>query len=393
MNYTDIIEKLKDFWAVVADVWQQGVFGVRIGRLLTAAFIFIVFLAFRRLLASIIINRLKILTKKTSGKVDDRILAALEQPIIMIPVVIGLFFSLEYLNLENVFGEIGIKLVRSFIVFIIFWMFYNLVDPLSFLLNRVEVIFSAAMRNWLIKVIKITFIFIGSATALEIWGIQIGPILAGLGLFGVAVALGAQDLFKNLISGLLIISEKRFNIGDWILVDGIVEGTVENVGFRSTIVRRFDKAPVYVPNAKLADSAVTNFSSMTHRRIFWHIGVEYRTTIEQLRRIRDGIESYIIESDEFARPDEVPTFVRIDRFSDSSIDIMLYCFTRSIVWGEWLEIKERLALKVKEIVEGAGSSFAFPSHTIYMNDFAGERPEVFVPPEREKKITGSADGI
>lgn len=393
MSYTDIIEKLKDFWVVVVDVWQQGVFGVQIGRLLTAAFIFIVFLAFRKLLGSLIMNRLRILTKKTSGKVDDRVLAALEQPIIMIPVVIGLFFALEYLNLDNVFGEIGIKFVRSFIVFIIFWMFYNLVDPLSFLLNKVEAVFSAAMRDWLIKVIKITFIFLGSATVLEIWGIQIGPILAGLGLFGVAVALGAQDLFKNLISGLLIISEKRFNIGDWILVDGVVEGTVENIGFRSTIVRRFDKAPVYVPNAKLADSAVTNFSAMSHRRIFWHIGVEYRTTIEQLRRIRDGIESYIIENEEFAGPDEVPTFVRVDRFSDSSIDIMLYCFTRSIVWGQWLEIKERLALKVKEIVEGAGSSFAFPSRSIYMSNFAGEKPEIFVPPDKEQETAGSTDGI
>jgi MscS family membrane protein len=290
---------------------------------------------------------------------------------------------LEYLNLGGVFNELGIKLVRSLIVFIIFWAFHNLVDPLSFLLNKVEVIFSAAMRDWLIKVIKITFMFIGAATILEIWGIKIGPILAGLGLLGVAVALGAQDLFKNLISGLLIISEKRFNIGDWILVDGVVEGTVEAIGFRSTIVRRFDKAPVYVPNTKLADSAVTNFSAMTHRRIFWHIGVEYRTKIDQLRMIRDGIEAYILENDEFAKRDEVPTFVRIDGFSDSSIDIMLYCFTNSIVWGQWLEIKERLALKIKEIVEGAGSSFAFPSRTIYMTDIAGEKPEIFIPPEKD----------
>ena len=162
----------------------------------------------------------------------------------------------------------------------------------------------------------------------------------------------------------------------------MVEGTVEDIGFRSTIVRRFDKAPVYVPNAKLADTAVTNFSSMTHRRIYWHIGVEYRTTIEQLREIRDRIEKYILENDDFARPGEVPTFVRIDRFSDSSIDIMLYCFTRSIIWGEWLEIKERLALKIKEIVEGAGSSFAFPSRTLYSGSPAGDLPEVFVPPKK-----------
>jgi len=215
---------------------------------------------------------------------------------------------------------------------------------------------------------------------LEIWGIQVGPILAGLGLFGVAVALGAQDLFKNLIAGILIIAERRFNKGDWIRVDGVVEGTVEQIGFRSTMVRRFDKAPVYVPNTDLSENAVTNFTAMTHRRIYWHIGVEYSTTLDQLKAIRDQIEAYIFNEAEFANPEDVSTFVRIDRFSNSSIDIMLYCFTNTTNWGEWLEIKERLAYKVKQIVEGTGTGFAFPSQSLYVQAVPGEAPEVFVPP-------------
>jgi MscS family membrane protein len=102
--------------------------------------------------------------------------------------------------------------------------------------------------------------------------------------------------------------------------------------------------------------------------------------VNQLRIIRDDIENYILESDDFAKPPEVPTFVRIDKFSDSSIDIMVYCFTKTTVWGEWLQIKEALAYGVKEIVEGAGTAFAFPSRSIYMETVAGEKPEVFVPP-------------
>lgn len=380
-----IFENLRNFWDIVVDVWQQGVFGIQIGKLLTAAFIFFLFLMLRKLIATQIIKRFKKLADKTETQIDNKIVDALEQPIAMIPLVLGLFFALQYLDLEGVLGDIGLRLVRSFIVFVIFWGFFNLVAPLSFLLNKVAIIFSTAMRDWLLKIIKMVLVFVGAATILEVWGIKIGPILAGLGLFGVAVALGAQDLFKNLISGILILSEKRFNIGDWILVDGVVEGTVEDIGFRSTIVRRFDKAPVYVPNARLADSAVTNFSAMTHRRIFWHIAVEYRTTVDQLRRIRNAIEAYILENDAFAKPHEVPTFVRIDRFSDSSIDIMLYCFTRTIFWGQWLEIKEKLALKIKEIVEGAGAGFAFPSRSIYMSTPAGEAPEVFVPPGEQPR--------
>jgi MscS family membrane protein len=110
------------------------------------------------------------------------------------------------------------------------------------------------------------------------------------------------------------------------------------------------------------------------------IGVEYRTTIEQLRTIRDAIEEFLLNSKDFAQPPDVPTFVRIDKFSDSSIDIMVYCFTKTTVWGEWLELKEQLAYKIKEIVEGAGTSFAFPSRSIYMEKTGSEKPEVFIPP-------------
>jgi MscS family membrane protein len=135
-----------------------------------------------------------------------------------------------------------------------------------------------------------------------------------------------------------------------------------------------------VPNAKLSDNAVTNFSAMTHRRIYWVVGVEYRTTVEQLREIRDGIEQYVLNSEDFAKPPEVATFVRIDKFSDSSIDIMLYCFTKTTVWGEWLAIKEELAYKIKQIVTEAGTSFAFPSRSIYVETLPTEQPEIFEPP-------------
>jgi MscS family membrane protein len=196
-------------------------------------------------------------------------------------------------------------------------------------------------------------------------------------------------LFKNLIAGMLILIERRFSHGDWILVDGVVEGLVENFGFRSTLVRRFDKAPVFVPNAMLSDNPVVNFSRMTYRRIFWKIGVLYGTSVDQLREIRDRIEQYVVESDDFADPSsEVATFVRVDSFNDSSIDIMLYCFTKTKVWGEWLEIKERLAFHVKDVVEEAGSGFAFPSRSLYIETPAGEIAEVFRPPEESDRYEG-----
>jgi len=374
------MEKLKQFYLLVQDVWKNGLFGIDIGHFVVAVFIFFAFLLLRRLFARFIMGRIKTVTKRTKTVIDDDMLAALEKPVQFIPVVLGVYFAAEYLPIYGGIEIIANKLVRSLIVFVIFWGFVNLLSPMAFLLRRLEEVFSSSMIDWLLKAIKATFIFLGAATILEIWGIKVGPILAGLGLFGVAVALGAQDLFKNLISGILVIAEKRFNIGDWIRVDGVVEGTVESIGFRSTLIRRFDKAPVFVPNSKLSDHAVINFSSMTHRRIYWKIGVKYRTTVEQLRQIRNAIEKYILDSAYFEKPPKVSMFVRIDRFSDSSIDIMVYCFTKTTEWGKWLEIKEALAYRIKEIVEEAGSAFAFPSQSLYVETLPTEAPEIFIPP-------------
>ncbi len=377
------MENLKQFWLVVVDVWQKGFLGIDLGRIVVALLIVFGFLLVRRLFAKLIAGRLRAIAKRTRFEIDDEVVNALEAPLALIPVVLGVFIAAEYLSLTGQVESFADNIVRSLVVYAIFWILVRLVQPLSFLLEKLEKVFSAAMVDWLIKSIRIALIFIGTATVLEIWGIQVGPILAGLGLFGVAVALGAQDLFKNLISGILIIAERRFSPGDWIQVEGVVEGTVEVIGFRSTLIRRFDKAPVHVPNARLSDNSVTNFSAMTHRRIYWVVGVLYRTTVEQLREIRDGIEQYILNEEDFAKPPEVPTFVRIDRFSESSIDIMVYCFTRTKVWGEWLAIKEKLAYKIKEIVEGAGTSFAFPSRSIYIESESAKEAEVFVPPSMD----------
>lgn len=373
------MEKLKQFWLLVLDIWDKGVFETSFGRIFVALSIILLALLVRNLFVRLIIGWFHRMAKKTRTRFDDDALAVLERPMAFIPLVVGIYLAVDYLAFSGGLKIFADRLVRSLIVLVIFWAFRNLVVPFSTILRQLERYFTASMVDWLIKAIRVALIFIGVATVLEIWGIRIGPIIAGLGLFGVAVALGAQDLFKNLISGILIIAEKRFNPGDWIKVDGEVEGTVEDIGFRSTLIRQFDKAPVYVPNAKLSDNSLINYSKMSHRRIYWMIGVEYRTTVDQLRQIRDGIEAYIRECDAFDTSPAVPTFVRIDRFNDSSIDILIYCFTRTTLWGEWLAIKESLAYEIKRIIQAAGTAFAFPSQSVYVKRMPSDMPEVLAP--------------
>ncbi len=375
-----LMEKLIELWAIAVDVWQHGFYGIDIGRIVIALLILAVCLLIRHLFARVILGRIRRWTEGTRTTFDDHAVRAMERPLGFVPVIVGVFLAGEALGPSGLAEIIFTRVIRTMIAFVIFWMLFNGVEPLSGFLDRLEKMFSRSLVQWVVKALKFAVVVVGGATILEIWGIAVGPIIAGFGLIGVAVALGAQDFFKNLIAGLLIIAERRFGPGDWIKVDGVVEGTVELIGFRSTRVRRFDKAPVYVPNADLSDNAVTNFSAMTHRRIYWTIGVEYRTTVPQMREIRDRIEEAILGDDRFAHPPEVATFVHIDSFGDSAINILLYCFTRTTNWGEWLAIKEELAYTIKDIVEGAGSGFAFPSQSIYVESLPTSAPEPFVVP-------------
>ena len=164
----------------------------------------------------------------------------------------------------------------------------------------------------------------------------------------------------------MVLVEKRFKIGDWIYVEGITEGIVERIGFRSTVIRKFDKSIATIPNSSFAENAVVNISETTNWRISWIITLQYNSTIDQLKNIRDQIEKYIESNKDFKIGDDTEHAVRIDKFSDSSIDLYVRCFTKTNEWGEWLKVKERLAVEVKKIVESNGASFAFPSTSIYV---------------------------
>ncbi|WP_417491391.1 mechanosensitive ion channel family protein [Maricaulis sp.] len=376
---TGFLAQSGELWTQIVAVWQTSFLGVSVGHGVSAVIILLLGITLRSILARTIVALLKRMAQKTENGVDDAIVEALTGPLKLVPVIVALFFAMNILEAGT--GSTAIadvdRIIPSLVAVAIFWALHNAVDPLMHLMRALENALTPVMLDWLTKAMRILFVIIGAAAVLQIWNIPVGGIIAGLGLFGVAVGLGAQDLFKNLIAGLLILAEKRFLPGDWIKVDGVVEGTVEEINFRSTLVRRFDKGPVYVPNSKLSDNAVTNFSRMTHRRTYWIIGVRYDTTVEQLKAIRDRVLDYVTSHPDYAQAPEVSTFMRVDSFGPSSIDFMLYCFTRTTNWGEWLRLKEDLAFTIKTIVEEAGTDFAFPSSSIYLEQGA----ELFSPPE------------
>ena len=141
---------------------------------------------------------------------------------------------------------------------------------------------------------------------------------------------------------------------------------MESIGFRSTVVRRFDKSLATIPNFQFAEKAVINNSQTTNRRINWLIGLEYRTTSKQLSDIKEQIENYIKNNKEFSTDGDTFLNINIDQFAASSIDIRLICFTKTNKYLEWMQVKDALALEIKSIVEKNKASFAFPSTSIYV---------------------------
>ncbi len=378
------METFNSFTDLFIDVWNNGVFGINATDIIVSLVIFLLFYLLRRLIARFILNRLSRIVSKTSNQIDDAVIEVLDGPLKFLPVVLGFFIASSYLDVSDNNQDFLDLLNRSLITIFIFWLLHQLIIPFSFVIKNFESKISKPLVDWTLKGLKILVIVLGAVAILELWGIRVGPVIAGLGLFGVAVALGAQDLFKNLISGIMILMEKRFTVGDVILVSGEVEGVVEQIGFRSTLVRRFDSTPVMVPNYKFAEQSVTNYTRRHHRRIRWLIGLEYRTTIDQLKKIRDEINSLIEKDDNFAKNQNASFYVRIDSFSDSSIDMLVQTFTVTNDWAEFLKIKESLAVKIIEIVENNEAGFAFPSQSLYVEKLSDEKTEIFNPQSNKK---------
>ena len=359
----EILSNLKKY---IIDALNQGALGLSLVEISILLVSFFIAFAIRALVAKFIIIKIKRIVQKTGNIIDDQLFESLAPPLKFLPILFVFILTGFLTDYDSKLTFIIERINRTFVTIFVFWLMHQSLLPLTYAFQKLQDLISKTLVIWLVRSMKYLIIFLGVVAVLDTWGIKIGPVIAGLGLFGVAVALGAQDLFKNLISGILIILEKRFQLGDVIEVPGHAMGTVEHMGFRSTLIRQFDTTSISLPNYVFSDSAILNYSHRQFRRIKWIIGLTYDTKTEQLKNICQEIHSHIAKNKNFIVNQEYQLFVRVDKFNDSSIDILIYTFTNTNDWSKFLEIKENLAYSIKSIVHENGSSFAFPSHSIYL---------------------------
>lgn len=355
------------FIEIFTNVWEEGFLGIGITEIIVSLLIFIAGAISRAFFVGRVIKWLEKLTAHTDSEIDDVLLESLKKPLGYIPMTVALYIIAVYLPLTGMADTFATNLIKAMIAFTIFSALANGIAPI-FQAFTSSAVLTRSMTMWLERAARIIIWIIGLGIILDIFGIQIGPLVAGLGLFSVAVALGAQDLFKNLISGLLIIGENRFQPGDRIEVPGSLHGMVEDIGFRSTLIRMFDTAPMLVPNKDLSDVKVINHGNMQYRRISWTLNLIYSTTQEQLAKICDEVTTFITTSDEFINNPNQESFARTEELASSSIDVRVLCYTDPVGLTDFSKIKQNLIFEIIKIVRNNGSEFAYPSTSVYVEN-------------------------
>ncbi|MFL2723574.1 MAG: mechanosensitive ion channel family protein [Gammaproteobacteria bacterium] len=375
---------------IISNVWEQGLLGIGITEIIVSLLIFIAGAIARALFVGRVMKRLEKLTSNTQSEIDDVLLESLRRPLGYIPITIAIYLIAVYLPLSGIAEIFATNLIKAMIAFTIFTALANSVPPIFQALTSSTVL-TESMTKWLERAARVIIWIVGIGIIFDIFGIQIGPLVAGLGLFSVAVALGAQDFFKNLISGLLIIGENRFQPGDRIEVPGHLHGIVEDIGFRSTLIRMFDTAPMLVPNKDLSDVSVINHGNMIYRRISWTVNLTYSTTQEQLLKICNDITDFIESSDQFIENPNQESFARTEELGASSIDLRVLCYSNPVGFTDFSKIKQNLIFEIIKIVRNNGSEFAYPSRSIYIENADALDPEMYLTDDLAEKINPSSN--
>ncbi|WP_272539580.1 mechanosensitive ion channel family protein [Providencia sp. PROV197] len=198
----------------------------------------------------------------------------------------------------------------------------------------------------------------------EHFGMSLSGLMAFGGIGGIAIGMAGKDILSNFFSGLMLYFDRPFNIGDWVSSpDRNIEGTVVEIGWRITKIITFDHRPLYIPNSVFSSISVENPGRMTNRRIKTELGLRYEDS-DKIGAIVDDIRT-MLQQDENIDTSQT-LLVYFDAFADSSLNIMVYCFTKTTVWAEWLAAQQDVYLKIIEIVKRHDADFAFPSQTLYV---------------------------
>ncbi len=278
-------------------------------------------------------------------------------PVLQLPADISQYLVIGFKALTPLFGTIVV---------------YRLVNVLSYYLHKVALKTESTLDDQLVplvrKALKTFVVIVGAFVILQNLNVPILPLLTGLSIGGLAFALAAQDTIKNFFGSLMIFVDKPFQIGDWV-TSGDIDGSVEEVGFRSTRVRTFRNSVVYVPNGNLADSTIDNHGLRQYRRFYTQIALTYDTPPHLIETFVEGLRKIVEE-----HPDTRKDYYHIyfNDMASFSLNVMFYIFFAVPTWPEELKARHEILLEIMKLADKIGINFAFPTQTLHMENFPGQ---------------------
>lgn len=323
-------------------------------------------LALATLLGRLTTRLLARLAARTDTRADDAVVSRLAGPVRLLWFGFIGDLALHALALPESAENWGSRLFRVLLVLGFFWGVARAINTWTaqYVVSdaATQRPGSKALVNLVGRVTQFAVIAFASLATLSEFGFSVTSVLAGLGIGGIALALGAQKTLENLFGAFALAVDQPFREGDFVKIDDFV-GTVEAIGLRSTRVRTLDRTVVSVPNGKLADMRLETFATRDRFRLHTFIGLTYGTTAAQVRQVRDGLEA-ALRAHPKIWPDAVS--VRFGQFADFSLNVEVMCWFLVKDFEEFKQVREEVLLQFMEVVEKAGSSFAFPTRTVHL---------------------------
>jgi MscS family membrane protein len=305
------------------------------------------------------------MASKTKTDLDDRFFKAIRKPTELLVFVILVYVILSFFEISPEIKGILIKALNTLGMYSVVWGAYKLTDVvtdiLSFSLNKTNMVANNMLVPFFRNVYRVLVLVLGTLMIINEWQ-DVGFILTGLGLGGLAFALAAQDTASNLFGSVMIILSKPFEIGDFIRTSN-AEGIVEEIGFRSTSIRTLDRGLIVVPNSLMNNIPITNWSKREKRRARYTLGFTYDSTKEQIMKFKHKLIELLKEDD---RIHDEGIVVNFTEFNSSSLDVLVQFFTKTTDYNEYLIVNENINIEIMKLVEELELSMAFPTQSIYI---------------------------
>ncbi|MEE4283375.1 MAG: mechanosensitive ion channel family protein [Pseudomonadales bacterium] len=332
-------------------------------------FLIVLGTGFVHLFVKLALNRIGHQLDKTHNLYDDALLEAGRKPLSWAIWIIGVSMAAEVVGgaaAAEIFDQVAT--VRDVaVVWLLVWFairFIHYIEEHIVIGREGEPKVDLTTARAVGKLLRASVLITGVLLVLQAFGFSISGVLAFGGIGGIAVGFAARDLLANFFGAIMVFLDRPFSVGDWVRSpDRDIEGTVEEIGWRLTRIRTFDKRPVYIPNAIFTSIVVENPSRMLNRRIYENIGIRY-DDIGVMKPIVDEVKTMLKNHQEIDT--SVTLMVNFVEFGPSSLDFFVYCFTKTTVWSEFHEVKQDVLLKIAQIIEAHGAEIAFPTQTLHL---------------------------